>query len=414
MIGLRDIAGRAQETMMHWIFSENGKILAMVQQAAPRYEKKVLPMGKCLLFRTTTAKNNPEGRSLLRNCYESWYYLKRHQEIEAVGVARDLVGMPQAKVPSKLLAAEGTNTDDARMLSAIKKLVTSISRNEQEGIVWPHDVDPDTKLPYMEFGLVTSGGTRQFDTESIINRYKTEILQALLADFMQVGHEENGGAYNMHTDKTGLFRTEINALAQMIADVFNRQMIPLLFKLNNWKVKELPKIVPNNVDPPDLTQLGGFMLQLQQLGVQLFPDPVLEKFARDAAGLPQLDKRQEDLLSVQQKQAQLLAVAQQRFQAVQLDQQVRTGEAGLQQQQMGMAQTQQQLEAGPPQPGQQPVDPNEKKRSDLAVQTDKVKLDQQKTKLSQMKNAKTTGPADKRPAKKPVKKNYVLKRVETR
>lgn len=382
MTGWRSINSRAHETILRWVFGPKGEILGAVQQAAPRYERVVLPMGKCLLFRTTKKKNNPEGRSLIRNCYEPWYYLKRHQEIEAVGVARDLAGMPIARVPSKILSAL-PGTADGDMLDAVKKLVTSVSRNENEGIVWPYDQDPDTKESAYQFELLNSGGTRQFDTESIINRYKTEMLQAVLADWMQVGHEENGGAYNMHVDKLGLFRTLTNALAQMIADEINRRAVPELFRLNNWKPANLPKIVPNNVDPPDLATIGAFLQQLAALGVNWFPDPVLEKYFRDAADLPQLDDQTEKMLEEGRKQAIMMQRAQQQLEALQIGQQAATGQQQLEQGQQQLQQGKQALEAGPG-----ATDPNDAKRSKLGVDRDKVKVSQEKAKLA---NIKTQG-----------------------
>lgn len=390
MIGFRAIEGRAQETMLRWVFGENGQILGMVQLAAPRYQEKVIPLGKCLHFRTTKEKNNPEGRSYLRNCYEPWYYLKRLQEIEAVGASRDLAGMPFAKVPPKLLMPNATPSDKA-MLDAIKRLVTSIYRNENDGIVWPWEPDEKGISPY-EFELLNSGGSRQFNTDAIITRYKTEMLQALLADFLQVGHE-NTGSYNMHTDKTGLFRTSINSLAQTIADEFNRKAVRLLFKVNKWQTLELPKVKPQNVDPPDLTQLGAFLQQCQALGMQVLPDPAMEKFLRDAAGLPQMNDEQREVAELSQRQQLVLQVAQERMQALQMQQQAVQGQMGLEQQQQQNAQGQLQLQAAAdPAAGDQQQDPNEDARGQLAVQTDKVKLAQEKAKLANLRTQGRSGP----------------------
>lgn len=392
-VGWAKIPGRSQDTLLRWIFDDRGETRGMVQQAPPRYQRVPINIEKLILVRTTIARGNPEGRSLLRNVYQAYYYLKRHMEIEAVGVSRDLAGMPFAKVPAKYLNAKA-GTADAKMLAGIKNLVTTVARNEQEGVVWPHDLD-DKGNPEAEFELLNSGGSRQFDTAAIIDRYKTEMLQALLADFLQVGHENNGGSYALHTDKTGLFRTSINALAQMIADAFNRQAIPRLFELNGIRPDELPKIVPNNVDPPDLTQLASFLSTTGNLGMQWFPDPTLDKFLRDAAGLPKLDESIEHSLEQQQRQQAILNVANQRLQAIQVQQQAEQGQMQAEQQRMGVQQQAQALEAGPQQPGQEPADPNDAKRSNIAADTDRVKLDQEKAKLQQLKK-----PAPRKPVGK--------------
>jgi hypothetical protein len=420
LIGWRKMPIRSQETLQRWIFDETGGIQAMVQLSPPDYLTKVLPIGKCLLFRTTSTKNNPEGYSLLRRAYRPWFMLKRLEEYEAVGVERDLTGLPVGKVPAEYLNAK-EGTDQWKMVQAFRKMVTSVRRNEQEGIVLPTAYDQDTKQPLFDFTLLTSGGSRQFNTDGIIQRYETRILMTILADFIMTGHEGSGASYALHTDKSGLFRTALNSLAQGIADVFNRHAIPRLFALNGMKPDELPKIVPNDVDPPDLGQLAQFMTAMAGAGLQWFPDPELEKFLRDAARLPELDK---DVLAVretEQRQAAVMSLAQQQLEAIQLQAQAATGQQQIQQARLaqqdpyGIQQAQAQQQAGvaaPPGAEQQPPDPHAQaqgaiatERAKVGLQGDKVKVDQEKAKLANLKKPPPR-PAGRRP---PTKKAAVKK-----
>lgn len=284
--GWRKIPIRAQETMMRWAFDESGGIQALVQMAPPTYQTTVIPINKSLLFRTSIAKGNPEGVSLLRTAYRSWYFKKRLEEFEAIGVERDLAGMPVAKLPVEYFKAK-PGTAQKEMLEGFKKMVRGVRRDENEGLVIPSDYDADTKQPLFEFDLMSSSGSRQFDTNSIIQRYEQRILMSVLADFIMVGHE-NVGSYSMHTDKSGIFRAALNAITKSIADTLNRHAIPRLFELNNWKLDELPKFEPSNIDPPDLEQLASFISATAGAGMQWFPDPELEKFIRDIARLPEM------------------------------------------------------------------------------------------------------------------------------
>ena len=72
-VGWRKWPIRAQETWMRWEFDEDGGIQAYVQYDPSGGGMHTIPIDKSLLFRTTTQKNNPEGRSLLRNSYRPWY-----------------------------------------------------------------------------------------------------------------------------------------------------------------------------------------------------------------------------------------------------------------------------------------------------------------------------------------------------
>ena len=368
-IGWRKIPIRSQETLQRWTFDETGGIKGMVQLPPPHYKMAFIPIEKSLLFRVSTIKNNPEGRSFLRNAYRPWFYKKRLEEIEGIGVERDLAGLPVAKVPHDYLSAPA-GSEKAKMVLAFKKMVRSVRRDEQEGIVIPTAYDQDTKQPLFDFSLLNSGGSRTFNTDAIIQRYEQRMLMTVLADFIMVGHQGTG-SYALHTDKTGLFRASINSITQAVADVLNRYALPRLFAVNGWKVEELPKFVPGEVDPPDLTQLSQFMGQMSQMGVSWFPDPELEKFVRKAARLPELDESTEELRETQKKQSEVMAMAQQKMAAIQLRQQAEQGamqhqQQGLNLQQQQMA-TQQQEEAmasqppgSPPPPQQQPPPPPQK------------------------------------------------------
>ena len=284
-IGWRKIPIRSQETLLRWQFDETGGVQAMVQIAPPYYDTTVLPINKSLLFRTGLHKGNPEGRSLLRNAYRPWFMKKRLEEFEAIGVERDLAGMPVAGVPSSYMtAAAGTKENKAFL--AFKRMVQNVRRDEHEGLVLPREFDEKGNERF-SFELMSSGGARSFDTSAIIQRYEQRILMVALADFILVGHE-GVGSYSMHVDKTGIFRAALNTIADAIADTFNRHAIPRLFELNAWKLDELPRIVPDNVDPPNLAELTQFMTGMAGMGMEFFPDPDLEAFLRETAHLPEM------------------------------------------------------------------------------------------------------------------------------
>jgi hypothetical protein len=292
-IGWRKMPIRAQETLHRWLFDDTGGIKGMVQIPAPTYTQRTLSIERCLLFRTGAHKGNPEGRSILRNAYRPWFFKKRLEEFEAIGVERDLAGLPFAKVPSQIMKPDAT-PQQKQLFTAFKRLVSNVRRDEHDGVVIPSDVDPDTKTPEYDFQLLSSGGGKTFDTNALIERYSTEILMTVLADFIKVGHQGTG-SYALHVDKTGIFRAALNSIAQGIADVFNRHAIPRLFAMNQWKLDKLPRIEPSNVDPPNLAELGAFMQTMAGLGMTFFPDPDLEKFLREASHLPDLPQEVEEM-----------------------------------------------------------------------------------------------------------------------
>ena len=285
-IGWRKLPVRSQETIDRWELDANGGIKGAYQND-PNSGKKgtvYLPIEKCLLFRTTTKLNNPQGRSILRNAFVPWYYKRRIQEIEAIGIERDLAGLPVALVPPQMLSDSATAGERAA-LDAIKQIVRNIKRDEQEGIVFPLAYDPETGNKAYDLTLLSTGGRRQFDTDAIITRYDQRIAMTVLADFLLLGHEKVG-TQALSVSKVDLFVKSLDAYLSEIAEVFNSHAIPRLMRLNGVDESLSPFLVASAPRSVDLGALGSFITSLAQAGAPLFPDEALESHLRGLAGLP--------------------------------------------------------------------------------------------------------------------------------
>ena len=307
LIGWRKMPIRSQETLFEWVFDDDGGVQAMIQMPPPDYNQIKIPIGKSLLFRTTTHKNNPEGRSILRASYRPWYFKKRMEEIEGIGIERDLAGLPVVWVPSDMLHPDASEAD-RQTVEQFKRMVRNVRRDEQEGLVLPMEYDQDTGNKLYDFELLNSGGTRAINIDGAIQRYEQRIAMTILADFILIGHEQTG-SYALSINKTGIFRTALNSWAEAIAEVFNRHEIPRLFDLNGWKLQGYPRIIPGEVDPPDLSELGQFITQLAGSGMPLFPDPDLEDFVRDIAKMPEQSDEAKFLQEQQAMQQQMMQPA---------------------------------------------------------------------------------------------------------
>jgi hypothetical protein len=282
-IGWRKLPMRSQDSIYRWQFDDHGGIQGVEQLAPPHYYHVTIPVEKMLLFRPTVERNNPEGRSILRTAYRSWYMKKNIENIEAIGVERDLAGLPMAFVPPEILSS-GANAKQKQIASAIQEIVVNVRRNAQEGLLFPLDYNAEGK-PRYDFKLLTTGGNRQFDTSAIITRYDTRIAMTVLADFILLG-QDKVGSFALASSKTNLFSTAIGAFLDIVADVFNRYAIPRLFALNDFKVSDYPKIKHGDLGSVDLNELGQYIQRLSQSGMPLFPNQELEKHLLEVAGIP--------------------------------------------------------------------------------------------------------------------------------
>lgn len=290
-IGWRKLPIRAQETLHKWEFDDEGGINGMWQMAPPDFKVVYIPMQKALLFRTSSKKNNPEGKSVLRSAYRAWHFKKRIEEIEGVGIERDLAGLPFAEVPAEMMSDNATD-DDKATLGAIKELVRNVRRDEQEGVIWPVAFDANGNQ-MMKFSLLSAGGSRTFDTDRVISRYDQRIAMTVLADFILLGNE-GVGSYAMTTTKTGMFQAALGSWLDNIADVFNRYAIPRLFALNGISLDRLPTLEHDQVQEASIEEIGIALANLAGAGAALFPNSELQNAVLKRLGLPIVDKPDAD------------------------------------------------------------------------------------------------------------------------
>lgn len=288
-IGWRGLPIRSQDTIYRWQFDDHGGIQGVEQLAPPHYYHVTIPAEKFLLFRTTVHKNNPEGRSILRGAYRSWYMKKNIENIEAIGIERDLAGLPMAYVPAEILS-KNASQDQKSLLAEIKKIVTNVRRDEQEGIVFPMIYDASGK-PLYDFKLLSTGGSRQFDTDKVIQRYDHRITLSCLADFLLLGQGAGAtGSWAMHSDKTKLFAMALGAFLDIAEEVLNRYAVPRLMALNDIAITDHPRICHADIQAVDLKELTEYIKGLAVAGMPLFPDETLENHLRKVGNLPELPK----------------------------------------------------------------------------------------------------------------------------
>ena len=273
----KNLSPRAQSTWWEWHFDFNGDILGMWQLAPPYYDYVYLPKYKSLHFRTKSVRNNPEGRSLLRNAYRPWYFKKRIEEIEGIGIERDLAGLPVLIPPEEVDIWNTDDQDASRARTQAEAIVRNTRRDKNEGIVLPHG---------WEFKLLSTGSSRQFDTNAIINRYDQRIAITLLSDIVMLGADKVG-SFALANVKKSLLSSSLESQLRSIASVLNKEAVRRLINMNYFPgITGYPILVPSEVETPDLKELGLYLNALSRTGIPLFPDDDLENYLRQVASMP--------------------------------------------------------------------------------------------------------------------------------
>lgn len=272
LIGWRKLPLRAQETTLHWDFDGYSSLRGL-EQLDWHGGRHHIPVTKFLLIRNRRIRNSPEGFSILRRAWTSFFRMRGLQDIEAIGAARDLAGIPSAKPPP---GVDLFANENKALYNEIVELVTTVHRDEDEGLVWP--------TAEWEFELISSSGSRQFDIDKIIRRYEQRIAASVAADFMLLG-QDGLGSYAMVDVKSELFGMAVDGMIQQILKPLNRYSIPRLLKLNGVKTTDRPKIVATTAGRIDLEKVGLFLSSMASAGLRMPDDPKFKKQLFEAAGL---------------------------------------------------------------------------------------------------------------------------------
>lgn len=249
-IGWRSLPARSQATMDSWVTDDRGRAIAFVQDPSlvgVQGDRVELSIADNLLFRTKSVRGNPEGWSLLRRCYRSWYFKRYIEELEGIGIERSMVGIPVLAPPSSVPIFDKNNPEMVSLSKWAVDLVAGLRQDANHGVVLPStDWELDFKGP---------SSAKSIDTDKIITRHESRIAMALLSDLIMLG-DSGSGSFALSETKERLLAKSIKAIVGGISAVLNKQAVPKLFALNNWALEVYPEITTSDVIQPTLKEVA--------------------------------------------------------------------------------------------------------------------------------------------------------------
>ncbi len=299
---------RPLESVDRWEWSDDKRELLGFWQSPQETRSLVwIPMSKVVHFRFRHTKNNPEGLSMLSLAERAYYFKRIFEELEAIGIKRDLTGMPVMEVPPKLFGA-GASADEQETLRQMKELVTLVERDGLEGVVIPAELDPDGNPTQFRFRLMASGGSRQVNTSDVIRRIRGEMSVGLGAAFMYAGMD-GVGAKSLDESKTDAFRLQGDSLLGALSETINVEAARML-RLNGVPRALWPTHRFGDIDKASLQEWGAYVSSLMTAGGLTY-DEALEAEIRRRGELPAKEVRDDAYppLRLVDEQAQAPAAA---------------------------------------------------------------------------------------------------------
>lgn len=279
LIGWAKLPVRSQTTIDKWIYDNKKSEFVGLRQNLGLVNReayynlvddndfsqyRLIPFTKLLQFRWNPKRDNPEGQSPLRGCYISWKYKTTIEEYEAVGVSRDLAGMPIIELPPEYMA-EDAPEDRKVVYEYFKDLIRNIHANQSAGVIMPKFIDATSKQDMFGFRLEGVNGGKNYDTTPIISRYENKILMAFFADILKMG-QDTVGSFALSDNKNNLLAFMVEAQLKLITEVLNEQLIPTTFRMNGWSEDRLPVFEYGDIEDTDLEGVSKFIQRVVSVG----------------------------------------------------------------------------------------------------------------------------------------------------
>ena len=300
LIGIKKLPIRSQDSIERWYWKNNGRELAgciqnvmlpgvessngwdFVSTSSNQTMEKKIPRKKFLLFRNNPLKDSPCGTSPLNGAWQAWKYKQAYQESEAIAVAQDSNGFKVLYIPPEYMTTDASE-DKKEAFEEYKKILSNMHQAKQSGVILPLIVDQDNnKMFELKFESIT--GQKSYDTNAIINRYTSEILTALFADFLSLG-SNGSGSFSLAESKISVVEMAIQSKLDEIKSQLNHDLIKQLFELNGWDTDVLPYLDYGSVGTESLDELGKFIQRVSATG-NLPKVPEVINWIMKAADIP--------------------------------------------------------------------------------------------------------------------------------
>lgn len=302
-VGVARLLPITPETLDTWIIDDDGYCWGLVQQSPRTFRYREIPNSRALHFVSIPYKGSPEGRSIFRAAYRNWFYKTRNMEYEAILHERG-AGFPVLEVHADVLRqsrevdSTGKPTDRAKAalsaMSGYQKMAADIKRNQQSGAVIYFDTVKDIKddgsitntaTKTVQLSLLTPDSTPA-DIDKTIRRLDASIARAVLSDFMFFNTDGGGGNSGGLQNRVELFYKSLTGLLERKVETLNRQLVPMLWKLNGFSPELMPSIRVGAINREGVESIVRSLELLSRAGFAVAPDRSVQEHVYTELGIP--------------------------------------------------------------------------------------------------------------------------------
>lgn len=295
LFGVAKLSPRWQNSITKWDIDNNGNIENVYQRSDDFGTTDVkMPYKKILHFVMNGYNGNPEGESVLRGTFASYYNKKNIERIQRETFERGFTGILDIQVPPRYMSKKYNTPEGVEMMRAIDAFLRNVKQGKEAGIIRPASKDFNIELIQGKTGT-------GLDPDKMIDRYNTEIVMCLLSDSFMGKNKVYQGASGEQT-KTKIYKSFIGIILDEIKEQINKKLIPLLFNINNLDTEYMPYLDYGNLDDLDLQAVSWFIQSVaKNCGPLMTPtyelnNFLLEKLVGKTAPKPTRDEYEKSVM----------------------------------------------------------------------------------------------------------------------
>lgn len=271
VIMLDKYAPRVAPSIWRFPQDENYQIAAVEQINYLTGEIKTIPIERCRIYTYQREGDNIVGISVLRPAYKHWYIKDSLYKIVSVGIEKNLVGTPYAKVP------KGTSEKERKEILSV---LSAIRAAEEAGFTIPENIIIE----------MLESSRNAVDALPFIEHHDTQIARSVLAQFINLGtlSSASGGSYALGNTMVDMFCMGLESIANYIQQEVQKD-IEELVAWNFGPDAPMPSLQHKDISFKDMDQVAQALYWLGA-GKLVTTDESLEDYIRDLFGIPSIPR----------------------------------------------------------------------------------------------------------------------------
>lgn len=173
-----------------------------------------IPTKKLLVLTLEKIGNDPTGTSVLRPCFKPWSQKDFNERMQMIGIEKAVLGTPVLKLNDEC----GNSPCTQKQLNQVKEQIAAYLGNTNEVIILPGSLTLEMVLAEMNNEAI----------ENAIKEKNSEMVLSILAQFILLGQNGNGGAYALGQDQSDFFLNSLQYIANVINTVMNDLIVTLI------------------------------------------------------------------------------------------------------------------------------------------------------------------------------------------